>query len=87
MSSETNGAGLRNIGETSARWLAEVGIDSAEELRRIGAAEAYRMIKAWRPWDVTLILLWALEGAICDIDWMDVTPERRHELRREVDEA
>jgi DNA transformation protein len=87
MSSETNGAGLRNIGETSARWLAEVGIDSPEELRRIGAAEAYRMIKAWRPWDVTLILLWALEGAICDIDWMDVTPERRHELRREVDEA
>jgi len=87
VSPEAHQAGLRNIGPTSARWLAEVGIGSADELRRVGAAEAYRMVKAWRPWDVTLILLWALEGAICDIDWMDVTPERRLELRREVDEA
>lgn len=79
--------GLRNIGPTSARWLTEVGIDTPQQLRRVGAAEAYRMIKAWRPWDVTLILLWALEGAIQDVDWMDVTPERRLELRREVDEA
>lgn len=87
MSAEAESTGLRNIGPTSARWLAEVGIDTPEELRRVGAAEAYRMIKAWRPWDVTLILLWALEGAINDIDWMDVTPERRLELRREVDEV
>ena len=87
MSREAEQAGMRNIGPTSARWLAEVGIDTPDELRRVGAAEAYRMVKAWRPWDVTLILLWALEGAIRDIYWMDVTPERRLELRREVDEA
>lgn len=79
--------GMRNIGATTGQWLTEVGIDSPEQLRRIGAAEAYRMIKAWRPWDVTLILLWALEGAINDIDWIDVSPERRLELRRAVDEV
>ncbi|MEZ5081133.1 MAG: TfoX/Sxy family protein [Thermoleophilia bacterium] len=79
--------GMRNIGPTTAKWLTEVGIDSPDRLRRVGAAEAYRMIKAWRPWDVTLILLWALEGAINDIDWIDVSPERRLELRREVDEV
>lgn len=79
-------ADLRNIGPTTAAWLADVGIDSPEDLRRLGAVEAYRMVKAWRPWDVTLILLWALEGAIADVDWMDVTPERRLELRRALEE-
>jgi DNA transformation protein len=78
---------MRNIGETTAAWLHEVGIDSADDLRRIGAVEAYRRVKAWRPWDVTLIVLWALEGAIEDVDWMDVSPERRLSLRRAVDEA
>lgn len=78
---------MRNIGPSSAQWLVEVGISSPDDLRRVGAAEAYRMVKAWRPWDVTLILLWALEGAIRDVDWMDVTPERRLELRREVGEG
>ncbi|MFN8109694.1 MAG: TfoX/Sxy family protein [Thermoleophilia bacterium] len=78
-------AEMRNIGPTSATWLAEVGIHTPEQLRRTGAVEAYRMVKAWRPWDVTLILLWALEGAIRDVDWMDVSPERRLELRREVE--
>jgi DNA transformation protein len=78
---------MRNIGEATAAWLHEVGIDSADDLRRAGAVEAYRKVKAWRPWDVTLILLWALEGAIEDVDWMDVTPERRLELRRAVDEV
>lgn len=78
-------AGLRNIGPTTAAWLAEVGIDTPERLRRLGPVEAYKMVKAWRPWDVTLTLLWALEGAVTDSDWMDVPPERRLELRRALD--
>ena len=79
-------ADMRNIGPVTAAWLAEVGIDSPERLRRLGAVEAYRMVKAWRPWDVTLTLLWALEGAITDVDWLDVPPERRLELRRALEE-
>ncbi|MCB0881005.1 MAG: TfoX/Sxy family protein [Thermoleophilia bacterium] len=75
---------LRNIGPITAGWLHEVGIDTPGDLRRIGAAEAYRRVKAWRPWDVTLMLLWALEGALMDEDWMDVPPDRRVELRRSV---
>jgi DNA transformation protein len=76
---------LRNIDPAITQWLHEVGIDSADELREIGAARAYRTMRAWRPWSAELIVLWALEGAINDVDWIDVTPERRLELRREVD--
>jgi DNA transformation protein and related proteins len=76
---------LRNIDSAITQWLHEVGIDSAGQLRKIGAATAYRTMRAWRPWSAELIVLWALEGAINDVDWIDVTPERRLELRREVD--
>jgi|SRR5450631_1184568 DNA transformation protein and related proteins len=76
---------LRNIDPAITQWLHEVGIDSAEQLRAIGAAAAYRTMRAWRPWSAELIVLWALEGAINDVDWIDVTPERRLELRRQVD--
>jgi DNA transformation protein and related proteins len=83
--SPTPCADLRNIGPATAAWLAEVGIETPDDLRRAGAVEAYRMVKAWRPWDVTLTLLWALEGALLDVDWMDVPPDRRLELRRALD--
>jgi DNA transformation protein len=76
---------LRNIDPAITQWLHEVGIDSAGQLHEIGAAAAYRTMRAWRPWSAELIVLWALEGAINDVDWIDVTPERRLELRREVD--
>lgn len=76
---------LRNIDPAITQWLHEVGIDSADQLRDVGAAAAYRTMRAWRPWSAELIVLWALEGAINDVDWIDVTPERRLELRREVD--
>jgi DNA transformation protein and related proteins len=76
---------LRNIDPAITQWLHEVGINSADQLREMGAARAYRTMRAWRPWSAELIVLWALEGAINDVDWIDVTPERRLELRREVD--
>lgn len=78
-------ADMRNMDATTAAWLAEVGIATPDQLRRVGAVEAYRRVKAWRPWDVTLTLLWALEGAITDVDWLDVTHERRLELRRALE--
>ncbi len=76
---------LRNIDPAITQWLHEVGIDSADQLRGIGAAAAYRTMRAWRPWSAELIVLWALEGAINDVDWIDVSPQRRLELRRQVD--
>ena len=76
---------MRNVDPAMTQWLHEVGIDTAGQLRTIGAAAAYRAMRAWRPWSTELVVLWALEGAITNVDWMDVSPERRLELRREVE--
>lgn len=78
---------LRNIDPAITQWLHEVGIDSAEQLREVGAAAAFRTMRAWRPWSAELIVLWALEGAITGVDWIDVPPERRLELRREIEDV
>lgn len=74
---------MRNVGKVSRRWLREVGIESVRDLKTYGAASTYRMVKAMQP-QASLNLLWALEGAIADKDWRNITSERKQELLREL---
>lgn len=54
---------LRNLGPQSERQLAVAGIHSAEDLRRIGALEAYLALRR-AGIGRSLNLLWALVGAL-----------------------
>ncbi len=60
---------LKNIGPASARQLRDVGIDDASALRKIGALDAYRRLKHAFPRHVSLLMLYALEGALRDCHW------------------
>jgi DNA transformation protein len=60
---------LKNIGPASARQLREVGIDNAARLRKLGALAAYRRLKHAFPRQVTLVMLYALEGALRNCHW------------------
>lgn len=53
---------MRNLGKTSALWLHTVGIHTAGELRRLGAAAAYRAVLA-RGINASRVLLYSIEGA------------------------
>ena len=75
---------MRNIGPVSRRWLDEVGIVTLDDLKKVGAVVAYRMVKARYP-GATLNLLWSLEGAITGVDWRALPAERKSELRRSVE--
>ena len=70
---------LRNIGPKSAAWLRQVGLRTEDDLRAIGALEAFMRVKraGFKP---SLNLLYALEGALMDCHWQDVPAERRSEL-------
>ena len=70
---------LRNIGPKSAAWLRQVGLRTEDDLRGIGALEAFMRVKraGFKP---SLNLLYALEGALMDCHWQDVPAERRSEL-------
>ncbi|RGX57018.1 competence protein TfoX [Anaerotruncus sp. AF02-27] len=56
-------AKLPNIGKTLEQQLLDAGIDSPDELRRVGSREAWLRIQAFDP-SACLHRLSALEGAI-----------------------
>ncbi|MEB0204089.1 TfoX/Sxy family protein [Pseudomonas sp. CCC3.1] len=75
---------LKNLGKTSAQWLHAVGIHSASDLRRLGAVDAYRAVKA-RGFRASKVLLYAIEGALLDVHWNDIPTERKAFLNKQVE--
>ena len=75
---------LRNIGPKLAAKLIEAGIDTPEELRKIGARQAFAAMypdgDAYG--DFNAAYLYALEGAIRDCDWADLPEDTKSEFRR-----
>ncbi|HAI30365.1 MULTISPECIES: TfoX/Sxy family DNA transformation protein [unclassified Thalassospira] len=74
---------MRNIGPTSSRELSEIGIENGDQLRALGIEETtcrllFRFASEQK---ISLNYLYALEGAIHDRDWRDITPARKQELR------
>jgi hypothetical protein len=78
-------AALRNLGPVSARRLAAVGIATERDLAAIGAVEAYLRVLDHHPHGTSLNLLWALHGALHDVDWRDIPADDRARLRSQVE--
>lgn len=72
---------MMNIGREMENKLKAVGIGSAEELIAAGAEEAFTRIKARYP-QVCLVHLYALEGAVCQTEFNNLSKEKKAELKR-----
>ena len=70
---------LVNIGNNLECKLKQVGINSAEKLKIVGAENAFVRIKTVDK-TVCINMLYALEGAIQEIRWHKITKERKTEL-------
>lgn len=77
---------LRNIGPKSAAWLESVGIKSTDELFNIGVEQAYRRVRSAYPDQVSLNMLYALQGALLDIPWNELPEDLKSQLREAVGE-
>jgi DNA transformation protein len=75
---------LKNIGPITARALGAVGITREAELRQMGVVEAYLKMKALDPKRTTLVLLYALQGALTDTYWNDLPAALKTALRDEL---
>jgi DNA transformation protein len=77
---------MPNLGPASEAMLVAAGIETPDDLDRLGAVASYRMAveAGWR--QPTLNLLWAIEGALLGIDWRELPPGRRADLLAELDE-
>ena len=74
---------LDNIGQTVAKKLAEIGIQTEKDLKKIGAARAYRWLAerdANRHLPVCYYL-YSLEGAIQNRHWNDFSETEKAKLR------
>lgn len=80
-------ASLKNLGPKSAERLCAVGITSEERLREIGVVATYSLVKQQFPNDTSLNLLWALQGAIMDIHWLQVPDDIKTELLSQIEYA
>jgi DNA transformation protein len=72
-------ADLPNLGPKSQQILAQAGIHNLQELRQLGAVVAYARCQHVTG-NVSLNLLWALEGALTGLSWQEVAREHRASL-------
>ena len=77
--------GLKNLGMASVNILHAIGINSYSDLSSMGAVEAYCRIKA-RGIHVSKVMLYALQGALMDVHWNDLSPELKAKLVEEAEQ-
>ena len=71
---------MKNIGREMARKLTAVGIDSPQQLEETGARHAFFKLKEVFP-EVCLVHLYALEGAIQNVEFNSLPAETKQSLK------
>ncbi|MBU2895415.1 TfoX/Sxy family DNA transformation protein [Vibrio hepatarius] len=75
---------LPNLRLATERMLKKAGIDSVDNLEQTGSVEAFKAIQATHSTEVSIELLWALEGAIKGKHWSVISSARRTELQSQL---
>jgi len=71
---------LRNIGKELERKLQAVDITTAAELQEAGSEEAFVRLKLRDP-SVCLVHLYALEGAVSDVEYNELSEDVKRRLK------
>lgn len=72
---------LPNIGKVLETNLMSVGIETPEQLRTIGAKEAFHRIRLHRDPGACLHMLYGIQGAVLGIPDKQLSPDTKQELR------
>ena len=75
---------MMNIGKEMDKKLCSVGIGSAEELVSSGAEQAFLKLKVRYP-NICLVHLYALEGAVRNVEFNSLPEGRKKELKEFAD--
>lgn len=77
---------LKNLGMASVNILQAIGINTYDDLAKMGPVEAYCRIKT-RGIHVSKVMLYALQGALMDVHWNDLPPDLKTQLVEEAGAA
>ena len=72
------------MGPKTADWLNAVGVQSLEDVERLGVIEVYRRLKQAFPDKVTLNALWGLQGALLGISHTQIPQSMKDDLLAEL---
>lgn len=73
---------LFNLGPKSSAWLASIGVTTHRQLAALGPIETCRRLHAaGRP--VSVLMAYAIEGALTGTHWNALAPETKQWLRAE----
>jgi len=72
---------MPNLGEIAEKRLAKIGITDSEQLIEIGAKEAYIRLNIVEG-DTCFSTLCALEGAIQNVRWHDLSVDKKEDLKQ-----
>lgn len=75
---------LLNLGPQSSRWLREAGFRTVDDVRRLGPAAVYRLVKRSQP-KASRNLLWALAAGLEGRDWRSLTDAEKTRLWQEAE--
>lgn len=76
---------LLNLGPKSSQWLREAGIESVQQLKKMGPVLAFRVVKHAQP-KATLNLLWALAAGLQDKHWQELSADEKLRLKQQLEE-
>ena len=71
---------LKNIGPQSAKWLEAIGVHTRSDLSALGVINAFRMMRG-HGYNVTPVMLYALQGALMDLHWNRLPSKLKDDLR------
>lgn len=86
MNDKTTLRGLKNIGPTIADRLESVGLKTLGDLKEIGPAKAFNLVKTAYP-DITIPVcyyLYSLQGALVGKHWSDLPSATKERLLNEA---
>jgi hypothetical protein len=74
---------IRNLGPVSRQWLTSIGIHTLADLQQAGLRAVYQTLKL-NGYPVSMNLAYALQGALLDCDWRDISAEDKQTLKTEL---
>lgn len=78
---------LKNIGPKLAKKIADMGIDSKEELKKVGVKNIFEKISKDPTFKCNnnVLYLYSLQGAVEDINYEDLSQKTKDELKEYAD--
>ena len=74
---------LQNIGKTLAQKLRSIGVNTPDDLKKMGPVKAYKKLQAKVPQRLPVCYnLYSLEGALRGIHWNELTKKEKNQLQK-----